>query len=147
MPFCRSCGTSQDDGAAFCTKCGTPAKASDSPVASTSIVSSAQAQAAAQNPDSAQVHMRAQMAMGAAAVATHQRLATSACPRCGTGMVAIYRRPIVPSVLVIFGFLLLLIPIFGWFFGPIFIIAGIIAFFVGRGKLRYQCPGCNYSNR
>jgi len=73
--------------------------------------------------------------MGAAALASHQRLATSTCPRCGAGMVAIYRRPIVPGLIILFGFLFMLIPFVGWVFGPVVIIAGIVFYFVSRGRL------------
>lgn len=147
MPFCNSCGAPRDDGAAFCTKCGAPANPSSTPAPSTSISPSGHVQAVARQPDPAQVQVTAQMAMGAAALATHQRLATSTCPRCGSGMVAIYRRPIIPSLIVFFGVLIMFIPIIGWVFGPLMIIAGIVFYFVSRGRLRYQCPGCNYTNR
>ncbi len=87
------------------------------------------------------------MAMGAAALATHQRLATSTCPQCGTGMVAIYRKSRIGWLMVLLGIPFSFIPFIGWIFGPPIVIIGALIYIFGKGKLRYQCPGCNYSNR
>jgi uncharacterized membrane protein len=54
---------------------------------------------------------------------------------------------------IVAGFVLLIIPLIGWILGPLMIIGGFVMWFVGvfvmigdKGKVHYQCPGCNYSN-
>jgi hypothetical protein len=147
VPFCYKCGTARDEGAAFCAKCGAPVDASTANMPSNSSSAAGQAVAVAPRMAPADLQATAQMAMGAAALATHQRLATSTCPNCGTGMVAVYRRSTLGLVLICVGLLMTPIPVIGWIFGPIIFIVGLVLRFGGKGKLRYQCPGCNYSNR
>jgi uncharacterized membrane protein len=60
-------------------------------------------------------------------------------------MIVVFRQPRLGWVLMIIGILIVWIPLFGWVFGPIFIISGFVIWLTQKGKARYQCPGCNYS--
>ena len=137
MPYCNSCGTSQNDGAAFCTSCG-------SAIGVTASTAMAQAPGQLQQPpplDPSHIAMASHFAVGAAAAALHQRIAANACPRCGTGMAVVIKRSKMGLVLVIVG--LVTTPAFGIGL-PIFIV-GYIMRWGGKGRAAYQCPGCNYA--
>jgi DNA-directed RNA polymerase subunit RPC12/RpoP len=135
MPYCANCGTFRNENEVSCSKCGTPAAL---PAIATTPV-------AAPPADPRQVAAASQAAMGAAAAMQYQTYAQRMCPNCSHHMIVVFRQPRLGWILLLIGLLIFWIPLFGWVFGPVLIIAGIVIWITQKGKARYQCPGCNYS--
>lgn len=138
MSFCPACGSAQGNDGAFCPKCGS--------AIATSVTSTSLQRTAPPPLDPAQVQVASQLAMGTAAAVIHQRIVSNTCPRCGSGMAVVMRRSRFGLALFLFGLMIVWIPIFGWVFGTLMMVTGFYLRWGTKGRVHYQCPGCNYSN-
>src|SRR5205085_4786203 len=86
MAFCGKCGVPLKNEIAFFGGCGTRIGELAAPT-STALATSRPPQ-----PTASQMRTAAQMAMGAAVVAVQQRISSSACPMCNSGMAIVMRR-------------------------------------------------------
>ena len=152
MPFCVACGTELQNNESSCQKCGQPAthpEASEFPptpqLAAPPPPTTPPPPPIAPPAITPNQIAASQMAMGASATLQFQALANRVCPRCSHSMIVVFRRPWAGRIVSLIGLAMLIIPFFGWIFGPILIIIGIVMTIVQKGKARYQCPGCNYS--
>lgn len=138
--YCTSCGRQRGKDAAFCPSCG----ASTNLALATTAGGFSSTQTVPTREDAV---FASQVAMGAAAVATRQRLAANTCPNCMSGMVAVAQRSKFGLLLFLFGCAIVWVPFVGWLFGSMMIITGLFLRWGRKPTLYYQCPGCNYSNR
>jgi predicted RNA-binding Zn-ribbon protein involved in translation (DUF1610 family) len=101
---------------------------------------------ASPNLDPSQVAMASQMAVGAQAAIGYQSAVQQQCPRCRHHMIIIYRQSRAYVIFILLGLPMLIVPIIGWFMGFVMISIGIVLRLARKGKVRYQCPNCNFSN-
>jgi predicted RNA-binding Zn-ribbon protein involved in translation (DUF1610 family) len=92
------------------------------------------------------VAIASQMAVGAQVAIDYQTAVPQQCPQCRHRMIIIDRQSRAYLIFLLLGLPLLIIPIIGWFMGGVMIMIGIVLRLAGKGKVRYQCPNCNFSN-
>jgi hypothetical protein len=136
MAKCTACGTTFVDGQRFCVACGKSAE----------LVIQPSLPMPPPNLDPIQVAMASQMAVGARAAVGYQTVVQQQCPRCSHHMIIIYRQSRAYLIPLVLGFPLLVIPIIGWFMAFCLFVFALFLRFGRKGKVRYQCPNCNYSN-